>query len=337
MTQSDQVAVDAANPCWHLARSLSERLAAGAPAGPVDEELGGRRLARWKAEPVFVGGDELFGLWLDSAGVDEDTLAKVLGEAPETVRARFDAPPAFVRTIERTWNTPPAPAGEIHDHDHDHAHDPHAHADFVELVRPLIDDGVHRVREAVTAACAQNPSPHIEPRRLADQLAVPPLGALNMLIGRVLVLELNVLRVQGQLAGDTPQERFADFVRRLRDRKYALDVLMEDPVLARDATVLIDNWVNARVEFAERLVADAGALAARLSDAAGTDPGTVTEVSIGAGDSHRGGRSVGFVHFADGSRVVYKPRGLSVESHFQELLTWLNDRGATPSFRTLWV
>lgn len=337
MTQSEQVAVDAANPCWHLAHSLSERLAAPAQAGPVDEELGRRRLARWKAEPVFVGGDELFELWLDSAGVDEDALARVLGEAPETVRARFDAPPDYVRTIERTWNIPPS-AAVAHGHDHDHgAHDPHAHADFVELVRPLIDDGVRRVREAIAVACERDSSPHIDPQLLADQLAVPPLGALNMLIGRVLVLELNVLRVQGQLAGDTAQERFGDFVRRLRDRKYALDVLMEYPVLARDATVLIDNWVNARVEFAERLVADVDALAGRLGDATGAAIGTVAEVSIGAGDSHRGGRSVGFVHFADGSRVVYKPRGLRVESHFQRLLTWLNDRGADPSFRTLWV
>jgi lantibiotic modifying enzyme len=55
-------------------------------------------------------------------------------------------------------------------------------------------------------------------------------------------------------------------------------------------TRLVDNWVAARVEFAQRLVADVAQLAARLGDPAG--PGAVREVEFGAGDSHRDGRSV---------------------------------------------
>ncbi|MEV4414300.1 type 2 lanthipeptide synthetase LanM family protein, partial [Catellatospora sp. NPDC049609] len=181
----------------------------------------------------------------------------------------------------------------------------------------------------------QAPSPLIDADRLAAQLSAVPSGQVNLLVGRALVLELNVLRVQGQLAGDTPQQRFQDFTRRLSDPKYALEVLMEYPVLARDATVLIDNWAQARIEFAQRLVADVATLAERLGDAARL--GVVADVSVDAGDSHRDGRSVGFVRFTSGARVVYKPRGLAVEIHFQQLLDWLNERGAQPPFRTLWV
>ncbi|RKG77401.1 type 2 lantipeptide synthetase LanM [Corallococcus exercitus] len=50
---------------------------------------------------------------------------------------------------------------------------------------------------------------------------------------------------------------------------------------------------------------------------------------------HRGGRTVAAVRFSSGLCVVYKPRSLSTERHFQELLAWLNARGAQPSFRTL--
>lgn len=341
MTQShpsEHITVDVANPCWYLACSLSERLAAAAASGPVDEARGRLRLDRWKDEPVFAGGSELFDRWLDASGLDELALARVLGEEPETVRGRFTDPPEYVHTIARVWQEHRA-TGPGHAHDqHDHAghdHDPHPHAAFVELVRPLVDDGLRRVRDAVYTACARTPSPHLDPDLLADQLCVPPAAALNLLVGRVLVLELNVLRVQGQLAGTTSQERFQDFTRRLHDPKYALEVLMEYPVLARDATVLIDNWANARIEFAQRLVQDIASLTDRLGDPA--DLGVVAEVSFGAGDSHRGGRSVGFVRFGNGARAVYKPRGLQVEQHFQQLLTWLNARGADPSFRTLWV
>ena len=331
--------VDLSHPGWYLAHSLSERLGAGTPAGTVDEERGRQRLRRWKDEPVFDGGGELFDSWLRELGLDEPALVRVLGETPETVRSRFTDVPDHVRAIERAWRDRRpgggAPAHDHHDHDHEHHHDPHPHGAFVELVRPLIDDGLRRVRQAVHEACAAAPSPHVDADRLAEQLCDPPTGAINLLVGRVLVLELNVLRLEGQLAGATPEERFQDFTRRLHDPKYTLDVLMEYPVLARDATVLVDNWVDARVEFARRLVADAPALAHRLGDPA--DLGVVTGVSFGAGDSHRGGRSVGFVRFANGARVVYKPRGLQVELHFQQLLEWLNARGAQPPLRTMWV
>jgi type 2 lantibiotic biosynthesis protein LanM len=253
-------------------------------------------------------------------------LARVLGEEPETVRSRFDSPPEYVQAIARAWGSTGERVFESHD-GHGHPHD-----GFVELVRPLIDDGLRRVRAAVGAAYAQAPSPHLDPDRLADQLCVAPTSALNLLVGRALVLELNVLRVQGQLSGTTPAERFQDFLRRLHDPKYALEVLMEYPVVARDATVLIDNWANARIEFAQRLVTDIPSLASLLDG-----PGVLDEVSFGAGDSHRGGRSVGFVRFDNGARAVYKPRGLQVEEHFQDLLRWLNARGAEPSFRTMWV
>jgi type 2 lantibiotic biosynthesis protein LanM len=55
----------------------------------------------------------------------------------------------------------------------------------------------------------------------------------------------------------------------------------------------------------------------------------------GAGDSHRSGRSVLIAKFSSGLQLVYKPRSLAVDVHFQELLTWLNGRGDHPPFRIL--
>jgi lantibiotic modifying enzyme len=63
--------------------------------------------------------------------------------------------------------------------------------------------------------------------------------------------------------------------------------------------------------------------------------GLLTEVNFGAGDSHRDGRSVVIAKFSSGFEIVYKPRSLSLDVHFQELLQWINDRGEHPPFRTL--
>jgi type 2 lantibiotic biosynthesis protein LanM len=54
-----------------------------------------------------------------------------------------------------------------------------------------------------------------------------------------------------------------------------------------------------------------------------------------AGDQHRGGRSVLIAHFASGFRLVYKPKSLAADQHFQEVLAWLNTHGDHPPFRTL--
>src|SRR6516164_3119816 len=61
----------------------------------------------------------------------------------------------------------------------------------------------------------------------------------------------------------------------------------------------------------------------------------LTGVAGGLGDAHRGGRSVLIAEFRSGLRVVYKPRGLAVDVHFQELLSWLDERGDHSPFRTL--
>lgn len=66
-----------------------------------------------------------------------------------------------------------------------------------------------------------------------------------------------------------------------------------------------------------------------------SDPGLLLKVNGGLGDTHRGGQSVLIAKFSSGLQLVYKPRPLDVDVHFQQLLTWLNQRGNHPPFRIL--
>ncbi|MFE2294780.1 type 2 lanthipeptide synthetase LanM family protein [Streptomyces sp. NPDC059452] len=71
--------------------------------------------------------------------------------------------------------------------------------------------------------------------------------------------------------------------------------------------------------------------------AGGRGPGALSGVEIGAGDSHRGGRSVMLLRFADGSRLVYKPRPLAAHRHFNSLVDWFGSLPGTPALRALRV
>jgi type 2 lantibiotic biosynthesis protein LanM len=159
-----------------------------------------------------------------------------------------------------------------------------------------------------------------------------PERLIHMIAG-TMTLELHVARLQGDLRGDTAEDRFRNFLDLLRRPENAVGLFQEYPVLARQLVESIDQWVTFGLEFLRHLCTDLEAIRERFTP--GADPGTLTGVAGGLGDAHRGGRSVLIAEFRSSLRVVYKPRDLAVDVHFQELLSWLNERGAHPPFRTL--
>jgi type 2 lantibiotic biosynthesis protein LanM len=149
-----------------------------------------------------------------------------------------------------------------------------------------------------------------------------------------MVLELNVARVQGSLVGKTDKDRYDNFVQRLEDPETALAIMLEYPVLARQLVIRIDQWIGFIVEFVDRLCSDWSSILQTfgLKD---TDPGFLAELGMDAGDRHRGGRCVLMATFSAGFKLVYKPKPMAVDAHFQELLSWINERGSHPPLRTL--
>ena len=66
-------------------------------------------------------------------------------------------------------------------------------------------------------------------------------------------------------------------------------------------------------------------------------PGAVTEVVAGLSDPHRGGRQVFSVTFANGRRLIYKPKDMGIDVAYNALLAWLNAAGAPITLRPLRV
>ncbi|MFJ6004342.1 type 2 lanthipeptide synthetase LanM [Streptomyces halstedii] len=196
---------------------------------------------------------------------------------------------------------------------------------------------VARAADRVTEACGAGGCP----AAVLEGFRQDTARRLARLAARTLVLELHEARTGGRLGGKGSRERFRDFLRLTACRAGLASLVTAYPVLSR---VLARSALNAADAFAEmlrRLAADRDLLASSgvfgdrgAGVAGGCGPDALTGVAAGAGDSHRGGRSVMLLRFADGARLVYKPRPLAAHRHFNTLVAWFNSRVGGPDLRS---
>jgi len=315
---------------WHKAMTLSERARSqrGSTAHEPVVERGHKRLAKWKAQPPFDSG-ELFQQRLAQEGLTESYLLELLSDQAES--AQPGEPPAWAREIERALSS--SDNDQLAFNHGKWAQNPEIL--FLELIRPLIAQASHRLREGAQLLAKSQPTL----RFVQDDVEQLFLGLLPARLLPVLVktmaLELNVARIQGLLQGETGEERFASFIDRIRQPQVRLELFREYPVLARLVVTVLNNWVRCSLELLQRWSKDA--LAIREAFSLDEDPGTLMSISADAGDSHRGGQTVWILQGSSGFKVVYKPKSMAVDQHFQELLGWLNERGLSTHFRPMRV
>lgn len=310
-------------PEWFEALTLSERAAL---LGSEDEiqpppaagDRAPRRAQRWRDESDLLD-DTVFAERLAHDGLTPDRFLRILAEPASEWQRRTGAPPAWLEPLARAFSRPATPlldgvAGSL---------------GILELLRPLIDDGLARLSEGLRRISAE--SSRFAPGQIAAQLLETLLRRLRWATERTLVLELHVSRLEGKLQGETPEERFGSFISSLREPGTSLEILRRYPVLARDACRHVEQWVTTNLEMMERFAADRGEICARFAD--GEDGSRIVAVQCGLSDRHDGGRSVAILTFESGLRVVYKPKSLAIDVRFQELIAWLNQRGAAPPLR----
>jgi type 2 lantibiotic biosynthesis protein LanM len=330
---------------WYQAISLTERIALLKNTRFIskpDLKLAQSQIDRWKSQAPF-DKDSYFTQRLARENINEEELLNILGEPIESLRDRFPLPPAWLTELEQAFSRTlateaiafPEALQEIET------------IGFLEIIEPLIGQGRDRLSQDIHNLIETYPNLPFDPDTIEEILFINLPKRLLTMLSRTLVLELNVARLQGLLLGDTPQERFQSFIDRLRQRDVALSILQEYPVLARQLTICIDRWVAVSLEFLQHLCGDWQLIQAQFPNSplpslregqgvrAVRSNDVLTEVNFGAGDSHRDGRSVVIAKFSSGFQIVYKPRSLSLDVHFQELLQWINARGEHPPFRTL--
>ena len=102
--------------------------------------------------------------------------------------------------------------------------------------------------------------------------------------------------------------------------------LFEDkPVLLRLMAAVTRQWIDASREFVLRLDADRTEIGRTIRNSDVGNP--VAKIEGDISDPHNGGRSVHVLNFADGSRVVYKPKDLRLDVAWHALVERLNKAG----------
>ncbi|HET7492954.1 MAG TPA: DUF4135 domain-containing protein, partial [Bradyrhizobium sp.] len=104
--------------------------------------------------------------------------------------------------------------------------------------------------------------------------------------------------------------RYREFIAELR-AGGSRRLFEQKPVLLRLIAVLTRQWIEATREFVDRLAADLPAIRRELVKA--SVPAKIVEIRSGISDPHNAGRAVMIVGFADGARIVYKPKDLRLD------------------------
>ena len=199
-------------------------------------------------------------------------------------------------------------------------------SDLITAIIPLAARSRDKVRRVVGRS-SSTPGGEGACERLINSFEDDLFSRLNSASLKTLAFELGAAAELGLLQGATPQSRFAFFVESLRDVSFSGALLQQYPALLRRLIIIIDHWEAATTLMLQRLDADLGKI--RSTGLIESTHGALVS-SQSCGDSHSGGQSVQILEFANGHRLVYKPRSVAMEAGVSALMRWANDAGLDP-------
>ncbi|GGN81188.1 hypothetical protein GCM10011579_067450 [Streptomyces albiflavescens] len=319
---------------WYRALTLAERIALLSPhitrpstngAAGIDD----RHLERWRSEAGFPSKDTL-AQRLAVEGISEGDFYTVLSEQADRLRARVTQQPWWLAEVHAAFrqatDSPAASTVPIH---------PVGSGALTELlgvIEPILSRAHKRVHTGGQRLIRTHCEPPID-ESVIDVLGTRLVPQLLRMLSQAMALELHIARLEGRLAGSTPEERFTNFIAQISEPGRAFQFLEKYPVLARQLVTGAHQWTVTSLEFLNRLCKDWPFLCAAIDGLSKND--LLIDVDDYAGDPHRRGRRVIVATFRSGARVVYKPRPMALDQHFQMLLAWLNKRGDHPPFRLM--
>jgi type 2 lantibiotic biosynthesis protein LanM len=285
----------------------------GLPGQKPDAERAALRLAEW-CRACASGDWSLFNRRLERDGL---SFAQVLPRLATVRRAPAAPMPGWVEDaiwIEAALRSSAGARPAIM------TTEELAPCPFESVFAALVDEADVRVWSGLDARI----SGHLEPSARAC-LRHALLDALSTLCAPALYERLVKLRKEAAAATLQP----ADASGPLYDRFIAdlragglRQLFDEKPVLLRLIAAVTRQWIDTTRELVVRLDADLDAIRRELLPAG--PPSRLAEVEGDMSDPHNGGHSVQILRFADGSRVVYKPKDLRLDTAWYALLARLN-------------
>lgn len=295
----------------------------GEDSFPSDFETGYRRLEEWKKQLPF-SQTALFYQRLRSENLSEEDFLYLLSEPVEALEERSQAEPLWLASLSEIITHSSA--------DHSLSHLSVAVEDgfyqkcnpVLLIIKPFISEYLERFSKGIEelSATYQANLP-FDPTTLIEIYSGNLFALITPPLMRVVTLELHISRLLGNLQGESSETRFQDFLNQMQTPAKFHKLIYDYPVLARLLILILDNWLNFGLEFLSHLCADWPLILEEFSP--GKLVGKLVRWESGAGDNHKEGRSVLKLGFESGFKLIYKPRSLAIDQHFQKLLEWINE------------
>ncbi|USB33643.1 type 2 lanthipeptide synthetase LanM [Paenibacillus sp. YPG26] len=139
-----------------------------------------------------------------------------------------------------------------------------------------------------------------------------------------LLTELNINRLSGVLQGDTKEERYSFFDDEiLGNEEGFFEILEEYPEMLSLIVLNFNQIAEQHYHILTSIINDYTDLKNTFFQV----DFVITGYKFGFGDSHNNGKSVVIVETNMGN-LVYKPKTLYIEQHFNELLEWINSKSS---------
>lgn len=274
-----------------------------------------QRLHRWQAV-AGAGDTEMFSQRLASLGLNSASALPLLGDVALRENASV---PGWFKTFEEIVEALGSTGLGSVPHPAVRAEQP---LPFEQLFTPILKIAQNRVRQRT----ANQSRVSIGERGwLSMQHAL--LERLTTVASSSLLLEFSVFRTQAAstlsvlVSSTWSSRRQYDRFTHSFAKGGGKEFFWRYPVIARLLSLIVDQWVESTVELLERLDRDLDGISPLIGTPSST--AKVDNLVFGLSDPHCGGRTVAVIIFADGAKVVYKPRELAIEIAFGKFAEYL--------------
>lgn len=196
-------------------------------------------------------------------------------------------------------STPPAES--LSSSEHAEPRDP----DFIPCLARWIDPAMGLLAQSLKAIDGLDAA---ERTVIAGALREHLEQQLHAKLARVLVMDINALRVQGRLTAPTPEARWAEYLALAAAPAHWAALGTQYPSLVARVEWLVEHKVRFVATLARHLATDRATLGPLLP----APPGRLLRLELAKGDSHNGGAGVALLRL-EGGTVVYKPRPLNTD------------------------
>ncbi|WP_025149539.1 type 2 lanthipeptide synthetase LanM family protein [Bacillus sp. H1a] len=145
---------------------------------------------------------------------------------------------------------------------------------------------------------------------------------LSSIAYKTMILEMNISKSNGELKGDTPEDRYISFISLYQNKKRLYSFFDKYIVLTRLLSTRTSFILNNVKALLDRIKCDQEELMQIFE----LQNFKLTNCQFGEGDTHAKGNTVTILTFNDTKKVVYKPKSLQINDVFNQFIKWLNEK-----------